>query len=145
MTHAHLRIAGLLVAGIALTACQPRGDEPTVGQKVDQAIESTRKEAQEAKSEIKTAVEEAKSAGASAAGKMEAGVSDAAITASVNAALARDVGLSVLKINVDTQSGRVTLSGTAPDEAARSRATELAAAVTGVVSVDNRLSLAPRG
>jgi len=145
MTQAHLRIASLLIAGIALTACQPRGEEPTVGQKVDQAIETTRKEAQEAKAEIKTAVDDAKTAGANAAGKMEAEVSDAAITASVNAALARDVGLSVLKINVDTSGGRVTLAGTAPDEAARSRAAELAAAVKGVVSVDNRLSLALRG
>jgi len=145
MTHPYIRTASLLIAGIALTACQPRGEEPTVGQKVDQAIESTRKEAQEAKADIKTAVDDAKTAGAKAADKMEAEVSDATITASVNAALAKDSGLSVLKINVDTNAGRVALSGTAPDEAARTRAAELAASVKGVISVDNRLSLALRG
>jgi osmotically-inducible protein OsmY len=72
-------------------------------------------------------------------------IGDAAITASVNAELARDNELSALGINVDTANGRVTLSGNAPNEAARERATQLASAVRGVTSVDNELRVEASG
>ena len=49
--------------------------------------------------------------------------------------------LSALKINVDTTGGRVVLRGTAPDTASRERATVLASAVSGVVSVENALTV----
>ncbi len=68
-------------------------------------------------------------------------VSDAVITTSVNAELARDPKLSALAIDVDTSAGRVALHGTAPDQASRSRAAQLAAGVEGVVSVDNQLKI----
>src|SRR3954465_8939633 len=48
--------------------------------------------------------------GAPAGGK----VNGAAITARVNASLARDRDLSAIRIDVDTQDGVVTLSGLAP-------------------------------
>ncbi|MDO9135699.1 BON domain-containing protein, partial [Hydrogenophaga sp.] len=66
---------------------------------------------------------------------------DMAITTKVNAALAADDQLSALKIDVDTEAGNVALTGTAPDEASRARATTLTAAVDGVVTVDNRLTV----
>lgn len=66
---------------------------------------------------------------------------DASITTEINVGLAKDPALSALKINVDTNDGRVLLKGTAPDPAARERATQLAQAVTGVVSVDNQLQV----
>ena len=69
---------------------------------------------------------------------------DAAITAQVNARLAGDRDLSALGINVDTAAGRVVLHGSAPDTAARERATTLARSVDGVVSVDNELRVEPR-
>ena len=69
---------------------------------------------------------------------------DAAITTAVNAELAKDSDLSAFKIDVDTSSGRVVLNGTAPSEQARDRATQLAAGVQGVVSVDNMLTIEPR-
>jgi hyperosmotically inducible protein len=144
MNTTSLRIASLLLAACGLAACQQRSEDPTVGQKVDKAIESAREGTQDAKTEIKQAAEEAKTAGGQAADKMQASVNDASITASVNAALAKDASLSALKINVDTQAGRVVLRGSAPDEAARQRATQLAAAVKGVVSVDNHLALEAR-
>ena len=68
-------------------------------------------------------------------------VKDAAITTAVNAKLAQDKSLSALRIDVDTVNGRVSLRGTAPDPAARERATTLASAVDGVVSVDNQLTV----
>nr|WP_145546887.1 BON domain-containing protein [Variovorax boronicumulans] len=128
-----LRAAGLLAAGaltLGLVACGERVDtastqpnEPTVGQRVDAASERT----------------------ANAAGNMaqnvERKVDDAAITASVNASLAKDPDLSAMKIDVDTKSGVVTLSGPAPTAAAKDRATSLAQAVDGVAGVNNNLEV----
>jgi osmotically-inducible protein OsmY len=64
---------------------------------------------------------------------------DAAITAEVNAQLARDEALSAVHIDVDTSAGQVVLRGSVPDTAARARATDLAGGVDGVVSVRNDL------
>lgn len=68
-------------------------------------------------------------------------INDAAITASVNARLARDNELSALRIDVDTVDGKVALKGTAPNESARERAAKLAQAVDGVRTVDNQLTI----
>jgi osmotically-inducible protein OsmY len=66
---------------------------------------------------------------------------DMAITAEVKTKLARDDRLSALSINVDTDAGKVTLRGKAPDGAAREQATTLAQSVSGVVGVDNQLTV----
>ncbi len=68
-------------------------------------------------------------------------LTDAGITTSVNAELAKDPALSALKINVDTSAGKVVLRGTAPSTDARERATRLAQGVRGVVAVDNMLDV----
>jgi hyperosmotically inducible periplasmic protein len=122
-------IAAAAAAALSLAACNKPGD-PTVGQRVDGAI-----------ADAKQAGQETKQAGAEAADQMKAGAMDATITTKINAALAADDKLSALKIDVDTANGRVTLSGTAPDAASRDRATTLASAVEGVMSVDNRLAV----
>jgi len=145
MTMKPTRVAALLlIAGLGMAGCQQRSDDPTLGQQVDKAVATTKQEAREAKADIKEAANDAKNASSHAADQMEAKVSDAAITASVNAELAKDSRLSAMKINVDTSGGRVALSGTAPDELAKQRATELAASVKGVLSVDNRLTVEAR-
>lgn len=74
-------------------------------------------------------------------GNVERRVDDMTITASVNASLARDPDLSAMRINVDTNSGVVTLDGTAPTTAAKDRATTLAQAVEGVAGVNNNLQI----
>ena len=68
-------------------------------------------------------------------------VTDAVITTSVKAELAKDPNLSALKIDVDTDNGRVVLHGSAPSSDARAHATALAAAVKGVTRVDNQLAV----
>lgn len=68
---------------------------------------------------------------------------DIAITTAINAKLAADDRLSALKIDVDTDNGRVVLRGTAPDTASRNRATDLARTVDGVSDVNNELSVQP--
>lgn len=83
--------------------------------------------------------QDAKQAGNEVADK----VSDAVITSSVKAELVKDPNLSALKINVDTDAGRVLLQGSAPSSSARDQAMKLARAVKGVVSVDNQLKVEP--
>ena len=63
------------------------------------------------------------------------------ITAAVSTGLAKDPDLSAIKIDVDTKGGQVTLSGPAPNAAAKARAEEIAKSVKGVSAVDNRLEL----
>jgi len=66
-------------------------------------------------------------------------MSDTAITASIKADYLKDPDLSVLKIDVDTKNGVVTLNGLAADEQARGRAEKIAGAVKGVKEVRNFL------
>lgn len=129
------------VAALALTACGRQEDDQTAGQKLDSAISKTEQRADQAKADMKDEMAKARESTAAATDKMAVGVEDASITASVNAELAKDPKLSALRINVDTDHGRVMLRGTAPDSMARERATQLAQAVKGVVSVDNRLEV----
>jgi hyperosmotically inducible periplasmic protein len=128
-----LRIGALamaIAATLAMGGCDKRSDDKTVGQKVDGVI-----------AKVENAGEQAKQATADAGASMSASAKDMAITTKINAALAADDKLSAIRIDVDTQAGQVKLAGTAPDAASRDRATKLAAAVEGVSSVDNRLSL----
>lgn len=134
----HLTLIAAAAATIALAACGQREDA-TVGQQVDNAVNQTQAAGTELKNDAKDAARDMQAAGSQAGQAMSEGASDMAITAKVNAALAADDQLSALQINVDTEAGRVALKGTAPDADSRDRATTLAAAVDGVVAVDNRL------
>ena len=150
------QLSAIALAALALTACGKNDDSMTAGEKLDSAVASTEQKAEEtrqdvkegaadAKEAVKDAAQDAKVAGANAMDKAGNAMEDAAITASVNAELAKDPKLSALKINVDTTQGRVALKGTAPDAASRDRATQLAAAVKGVLAVDNQLTVDARG
>jgi osmotically-inducible protein OsmY len=76
------------------------------------------------------------------AGNQVAGtIDDAAVTASVSTALAKDSELSAVRIDVDTKAGAVSLRGPAPNAAAKERATQIAKAQRGVSSVDNQLEV----
>ncbi len=66
-------------------------------------------------------------------------MTDAAITASIKTDYLKDPDLSVLKIDVDTRAGVVTLNGLAGDDAARTRAEKMASAIKGVKEVRNFL------
>ncbi len=152
MKHYPLITAGALFAALTLTACGRQDDPQTAGQKVDEAVATAERKTEEMKADANRGLESAKSSADQAAQDIKSStgqamdkaanaVSDAAITASVNAELAKDEKLSALRINVDTVGGKVALRGTAPDTASRERATQLAAAVEGVVSVDNQLKV----
>ena len=147
----HLTLIATAIGALALGACS-RNEDRTVGQQIDTAIAKTEQKADQAKAEIKSEMADAKVATEratdqmaqkveNAADKISSSVNDAAVTASINAELARDPSLSALKIDVDTTDGRVLLSGKAPDAASRERATTLAQGVKGVSSVENRLKI----
>jgi hyperosmotically inducible protein len=141
------RLAALAAAAMAtslIVACGQKEDE-TVGQRMDNTVEQTQAAGAELRADANNAAQDMKAAGNEAADKIAIGAADVAITAKVNAALAGDSQLSALKIDVDTTNGLVELKGTAPDPAARDRATVLAAAVEGVVKVENRLTVEAKG
>jgi len=110
-------------------------------QKADDAGQNARAGLDRAKEATREAAQDAKDATSDAGTKISDKVGDAVITTTVKAELAKDSTLSAMKINVDTDSGRVLLRGTAPTAEARTHATALAAAVKGVVSVDNQLTV----
>ena len=68
-------------------------------------------------------------------------VDDAAITAKVKAAIVAEPGLKAMQINVDTDKGVVTLSGSVDSVSNSEKAKTLADAVAGVKAVENRLEL----
>ena len=135
----HIKSSRTLLLAAAATAvllagCDRSDQDRTAGQKLDAAIARTEKKTEELKTDIKNST-------AKAADIVADKTKDAAITTAVNAELLRDRKLSALKINVDTVDGRVVLRGTAPDTASRERATVLASAVSGVVAVENSLTV----
>lgn len=142
------RIASILavsVLALGLSACG-KNEEPTVGQRLDSAVEKTEQAAADARAKTEsvmqnaeTKIEQGAANAENAAAKAKDAIDDATITAQVNAGLAKDPDLSALKINVDTVNGTVTLNGPAPSTVARDRAETIAKAVAGVTSVNNQL------
>lgn len=90
---------------------------------------------------IAVATDRAVNGGGRAPGDGGTAMADTAITASIQASFLKDPDLSVLKIDVDTRSGVVTLNGLAGNEAARGRAAKAAEATKGVREVRNYLTV----
>lgn len=145
-----LRLLALgALTGLALAACDDRTDR-TVGQKLDSALERTQRKLAEAGDKIarqtENTVQKAKertgdghaNGGDGASGGKRV-IGDAAITASIKTDFLKDPDLSVLKIDVDTRDGVVTLNGLAENEDARARAERIVQGVKGVQEVRNYL------
>ena len=130
-------LLALLSAGF-LIACSDSSQQ-TAGEQLDQSVAMAQQKGDEIQSDVKQSAAKLEDQASAMATEAKNAMSDATITAQVNASLAKDPGLSVMKIDVDTTQHKVTLSGTVPDAAASSRATQLAQAVEGVTSVDNQL------
>ena len=90
--------------------------------------ETDRKSMDEAKEKAKHAGAEAKRA-----------TRNAALTGKVKSALAADVGLKTVKIDVDSEDGVVTLKGRVDSEGTRRRAEATVKKVSGVSEVRNQL------
>lgn len=145
-----LAILGAVSLALVLSACNKQADGKTAGQQLDSAIAKTEEAAAQAKAKaetemasagaaMKNATQSAEASGKDMAAKAGEKMDDLTITTTVTAGFAKDPDLSVLKINVDTRNGAVTLNGSAPTEAAREKAATLAKDVKGVNSVDNKL------
>jgi osmotically-inducible protein OsmY len=146
------RVASILAVSalaLGLAACN-KTEEPTVGQRLDSAVEKTEQAAADARVKAEGAMQNAETkmeqgaANAEATAKQATNsakgvIDDATITAQVSAGLAKDPDLSAVKINVDTVNGKVTLNGPAPSTVARDRAETIAKGVSGVTSVNNQL------
>lgn len=139
-THWPLALAALSLS-LGLAACGPKAEDATVGQQVDNTVARAENKAAEVGADVKSATADARSSMSEAASNASDAVKDAAITATLKTKLATEPRLSALRINVDTEAGKVSLSGDAPDAAARDLATSLARDVDGVVAVDNKLTL----
>ncbi|MCL5800996.1 MAG: BON domain-containing protein [Gammaproteobacteria bacterium] len=119
---------------IALAGCERSPAPETAGEKLDKAIENTGEKIEQGVTTLKEKTEQAGTA-----------IDDTAITAKIKAAIIGDPSLKVLQINVDTVNGMVTLTGTVDSVQSSDRAKELAGAVEGVKSVDNRLTVKSAG
>lgn len=126
-------MAGLLVSNHYETA--------SLGQRIDHTVARSEQAARDLADGLQRSAQEAAESGAMGVGRAAAAVSDAGITASIKTALAADPALSVLKIDVSTRDGVVTLTGPAPSAEARDRASVLARAPAGVRDVRNELVL----
>ncbi len=147
---APLLVGALLALVLAMSACSKQDDAGTAGQQLDSAIAKAGQAAEQAKEKtesalastsaaLKDATQNAESSAKVLAGKAGEKLDDLAVTTAVLAGLAKDPELSILKIKVDSRDGAVTLSGSAPTQAAREKASDLAKAVQGVTAVDNQL------
>ena len=75
----------------------------------------------------------------------KAWIKDSVITTKIKAKYVEDKLVSARHIRVDTDAnGMVQLTGTAKNQAEKRKAAELAKGVEGVVSVDNRIRVAPK-
>jgi len=143
-----VRAAVAAAFAAALLAGCDRDADRTASQKMDNAVERAQQRlaqvGEKAGQELSRAGEKTEEAVSQATGKLaqesrSPGVSDAAITASIKTDYLKDPDLSVLKIDVDTKDGVVTLNGLANDEPARERAAKLAEGIKGVREVRNFL------
>jgi hyperosmotically inducible periplasmic protein len=156
-TNALSRVAlAAALSALALAACdrettnQAKRDAATAGQKVERALERTGDKIAEASrkavAEVKETAAEVKSSTVTTTNEAKSSdtgrvLSDTAITASIKTDFLKDPDLSVLKIDVDTKDGVVTLNGLAGTEEGRKRAGQLAGAIKGVKEVRNHLTV----
>jgi osmotically-inducible protein OsmY len=149
----------MVVLTLGLGACSDRSNGSTAGEKVDAAIAKTQDAAGRAADKAQALAGEArdkvvasepamregaanvKDAAREAGAAVVGTVDDMSITAAVSTDLAKDPELSAARIDVDTTQGAVKLQGPAPNAAAKVRAGDIAKAVKGVSSVDNRLEV----
>jgi len=124
-------------SAIARTEQATRDAQTRMAEAASEARQATTEMGRDIRQSAEQAASDAKAAAASAGDAID----DVAITASVSAGLAKDLDLSALRINVDTQDGVVSLNGPAPSATAKERAETIAKAVKGVKSVQNHLTV----
>lgn len=123
-------LAMLMTLGALSAGCGKKDAAVTTGERNDTTVADARPEGQPLGEVAQARLDETRIA-----------VSDAAITAEVNAKIAQDKELEATKIDVKVNKGAVVLQGTAPTEAAVLRAVALAQGTGGVTSVNSELKI----
>ena len=131
---------GAALACMAVVGCSKQ-DQADARRATDQTVAQAGQKSRELANDASSQMDKAKNAAREGAMDAKDKVSDAVITTTVKAELAKAPDLSALKINVDTDNGHVALRGTAPSADAKDHATALASGVKGVVGVDNELQI----
>lgn len=139
MKHVSSIAALALASGLVLltTGCDRKPDEqaanavsPTPGERVDNAIDTTKQETRELGNSLEQKANQAGQA-----------IDDASITTSIKGKYLTDDTLKGSDISVDTDHGVVKLTGTVQSDSDKELATKIAQSVEGVVSVNNQLAV----
>ena len=123
----------------AMDAAENAGDE--VADAGEEAMDSAEETGEDVADYTSDAMNDAENAISSALDSAGTVMADSAITAEIKAKYIAEADLAALEIDVDTQEGAVTLTGTVPTEPAKSLAEEIASNVDGVTSVENDLAV----
>ena len=126
-----------IVAGVTPPGGLDDKAAATTGQVAREA--DAKVDAAQRKADAKT--DEAQKKASDATDNVADATKDAALTAAVKTKFLADTKVSGLKIDVDTRNGVVTLSGTVPTAAERTRAVATAKETDGVKSVVNHLKV----
>jgi hypothetical protein len=128
-------LAGVLV-GVLLMAAYASGQQPkggTVGDKLDSAVQSIKRGAQEAGAAVRDEYN-----------KMRASVHNMSVSSRIYGRLHWDKVLTDRKIDIEMRKdGVAVLTGAVPDAKAKMKAVELTRDTVGVNDVLDRLTIAP--
>jgi osmotically-inducible protein OsmY len=143
---------GAIAAALSLAACGDNREDASVSRSdtntttssataTDRMTADASAAANRAGQTASDATSRAGTAAQSAGDKAANTASDAATTAKVKSRLMAEPGIDSLQIDVDTNNGRVTLSGEADTAQNKARAAELARSIEGVTGVNDRLTV----
>ena len=138
-------LAASSLALIVVAGCDKPNPGETAGKKIDQTIQTAGKKIDQTVETVGQKVDQAAERAKEQVAKTGQVLDDTAITAAVKAGILAEPGLKVLKIDVDTKDGTVTLTGSVDSPENVQRATQVANNVQGVKSVDNRLAVSAKG
>jgi osmotically-inducible protein OsmY len=138
-------LAASSLALIAVVGCDKPNPAESAGKQIDQSMQKMGQKVDQVTERAKEQVAKTSDLAKEQVAKTGQVLDDTAITAAVKAGILAEPGLKVLKIDVDTKDGLVTLTGSADSSESVQRATQVASTVQGVKSVDNRLAVSSRG
>jgi predicted amino acid-binding ACT domain protein len=128
-------VSMLLVLGLA--ACDKKNGDDPIGSSTNDG------QVQNDTDHIKNDLDNAGQKLENKLDKAEENLDDAAITAKIKAAILAEPGLKSLQISVDTVQNVTTLTGTVDSQQSSDKAQQVAAAVSGVKAVENKLGIQP--
>src|SRR5688572_12860968 len=132
------------LALIAMAGCDKPNPAESAGKQIDQSMQKMGQRVDQVTDRAKEQVAQTSERAKERVAKTGQVLDDTAITAAVKAGIIAEPGLKVLKIDVDTKDGQVTLTGSVDSAENLQRATQVASSVNGVKRVDNRLAVSSK-